>query len=198
VPRPGLDKGEHAALTALEWDIAREDQDALAATSHHRLAAAYDAGFLDDMLTPYLGHERDENLRPDSSTEKLAKLKPVFGKGEAATMTAGNSTPLSDGASTVLLASEEWAAAHDLPVLAYLTHYETAAVDYVTGNEGLLMAPAYGGWTTLGTSSPSTSSHGKISHSWTGGIGRRPSTPTAATTRAWISSGDSGMATCCH
>ncbi len=142
-PRTGLSMGEHAALTALEWDIAREDQDALAATSHHRLAAAYDAGFLDDMVTSYLGHERDENLRPDSSTEKLAKLKPVFGRGEAATMTAGNSTPLSDGASTVLLASEEWAAEHDLPVLAYLTYYETAAVDYVTGNEGLLMAPAY-------------------------------------------------------
>ena len=94
-------------------------------------------------MTPYLGHQRDENLRPDSSIEKLATLKPVFGKGEAATMTAGNSTPLSDGASTVLLASEEWAQAHDLPVLAYMTFYETAAVDYVTGHEGLLMAPAY-------------------------------------------------------
>ena len=120
-PRTGLSMGEHAALTALEWSIAREDQDALAARSHHNLAAAYESGFLADTMTPYLGHQRDENLRPDSSIEKLAKLKPVFGKGEAATMTAGNSTPLSDGASTVLLASEEWAKAHDLPVLAYMT-----------------------------------------------------------------------------
>src|SRR6478735_6642186 len=101
-PRTGLSMGEHAALTALEWSIAREDQDALAARSHHHLAAAYESGFLADTMTPYLGHQRDENLRPDSSIEKLAKLKPVFGKGEAATMTAGNSTPLSDGASTVL------------------------------------------------------------------------------------------------
>ncbi|RYP87043.1 acetyl-CoA C-acetyltransferase [Nocardioides guangzhouensis] len=142
-PRTGLSMGEHAALTALEWDVARADQDELAARSHHNLARAYDEGFLDDMLTPYLGHERDENLRPDSSVESLAKLKPVFGKGAAATMTAGNSTPLSDGASTVLLASDEWAEQHDLPVLAYLTWCETAAVDYVTGQEGLLMAPAY-------------------------------------------------------
>jgi acetyl-CoA C-acetyltransferase len=142
-PRTGLSMGEHAALTALEWSIAREDQDALAARSHQNLGRAYETGFLSDMVTPYLGHERDENLRPDSSVEKLARLKPVFGKGEAATMTAGNSTPLSDGASTVLLASEEWAEAHDLPVLAFLTYSETAAVDYVTGHEGLLMAPAY-------------------------------------------------------
>ncbi len=142
-PRTGLSMGEHAALTALEWSIAREDQDALAARSHQNLGRAYETGFLSDMVTPYLGHERDENLRPDSSVEKLARLKPVFGKGEAATMTAGNSTPLSDGASTVLFASEEWAEAHDLPVLAFLTYSETAAVDYVTGHEGLLMAPAY-------------------------------------------------------
>ena len=101
--------GEHAALTALEWKISRADQDALAAASHQHLAAAYDAGFLDDQLTPFRGLERDQNLRPDSSVEKLATLKPVFGKGEAATMTAGNSTPLTDGASAVLLASEEWA-----------------------------------------------------------------------------------------
>ena len=135
--------GDHAALTALEWQIGREEQDELAAASHQHLAAAYDAGFLDDLVTPFRGLERDNNLRADSSVEKLAKLKPVFGKGEAATMTAGNSTPLTDGASVVLLASEEWAAEHDLPVLAYLTAYETAAVDYVHGGEGLLMAPAY-------------------------------------------------------
>jgi acetyl-CoA C-acetyltransferase len=142
-PRTRMSMGEHAALTALEWQITREAQDELAATSHQRLAAAYDAGFLDDQVTPFRGLERDNNLRPDSSAEKLAKLKPVFGKGEAATMTAGNSTPLTDGASAVLLASEEWAAEHDLPVLAWFTAYETAAVDYVHGQEGLLMAPAY-------------------------------------------------------
>ena len=142
-PRTGLSMGEHAALTALEWQIGREEQDELAALSHQHLAAAYDAGFLDDQVTPFRGVERDTNLRGDSSVEKLAKLKPVFGKGEAATMTAGNSTPLTDGASVVLLASEEWAKEHDLPVLAYLTAYETAAVDYVHGGEGLLMAPAY-------------------------------------------------------
>ncbi len=142
-PRTKLSMGEHAALTALEWQVGREEQDELAAASHQRLAAAYDAGFLDDQVTPFRGLERDNNLRPDSSAEKLAKLKPVFGRGEAATMTAGNSTPLTDGASAVLLASEEWAEAHGLPVLAWFTASETAAVDYVHGAEGLLMAPAY-------------------------------------------------------
>ena len=142
-PRTGLSMGDHAALTALEWQIGREEQDELAALSHQHLAAAYDAGFEDDLITPFRGLEKDNNLRPDSTVEKLAKLKPVFGKGESATMTAGNSTPLTDGASTVLLASEDWAADHDLKPLAYLTAYETAAVDYVHGGEGLLMAPAY-------------------------------------------------------
>ena len=102
--------GEHAALTAREWGITREAQDELAYRYHMNLAAAYDRGFLDDLITPYLGSTRDQNLRPDTSVEKLAKLKPVFGKGETATMTAGNSTPLTDGASTVLLATDEWAA----------------------------------------------------------------------------------------
>lgn len=142
-PRTKLSMGEHAALTALEWEITREAQDELAATSHQRLAAAYERGFLDDQVTPFRGLERDNNLRPDSSVEKLAKLKPVFGKGEAATMTAGNSTPLTDGASVVLLSSEEWASEHGLEPLAYFVDAETAAVDYVHGNEGLLMAPAY-------------------------------------------------------
>ncbi|MGA8258069.1 MAG: acetyl-CoA C-acetyltransferase [Nocardioides sp.] len=142
-PRTGLSMGDHAALTALEWQITREDQDQLAATSHQRLAAAYDRGFFDDQVTPFRGLERDSNLRADSTAEKLSKLKPVFGKGEAATMTAGNSTPLTDGASVVLLASEEWAQEHNLPVLAYITASETAAVDYLHGGEGLLMAPAY-------------------------------------------------------
>jgi acetyl-CoA C-acetyltransferase len=142
-PRTGLSMGDHAALTALEWQIGREEQDELAAASHQHLAAAYDAGFLDDQVTPFRGLERDQNLRPDSSVEKLSRLKPVFGKGEAATMTAGNSTPLTDGASVVLLASETWAEENGHEPLAYLTAYETAAVDYVHGGEGLLMAPAY-------------------------------------------------------
>ncbi|WP_101255698.1 acetyl-CoA C-acetyltransferase [Streptomyces barkulensis] len=142
-PRTGLSMGEHAARTAAEWGIARADQDALAATSHRRLAAAYERGLLDDLVTPFRGLERDQNLRPDSTPEKLARLKPVFGQGEGATMTAGNSTPLSDGASTVLLASEEWATERGLPVLAYLTHSRAAAVDFVDGPDGLLMAPAY-------------------------------------------------------
>jgi acetyl-CoA C-acetyltransferase len=142
-PRTGLSMGESAALTALEWDIGREEQDELAVRSHRNLAAAYERGFFDDLVTPFQGLERDQNLRPDSSVEKLGKLAPVFGKGEAATMTAGNSTPLTDGASVVLLASEAYAEQHGLPVLAYLTFAETAAVDYVHGGEGLLMAPAY-------------------------------------------------------
>ncbi len=141
-PRTGLSMGEHCALMATEWGITRGEQDELAAASHQKLAAAYDSGWLDDQVVSYLGLERDQNLRPDSSPEKLAKLKPVFG-GPDGTMTAGNSTPLSDGASAVLLASEEWAAAHSIPVQAYITGAQTAAVDYVHKREGLLMAPAY-------------------------------------------------------
>jgi acetyl-CoA C-acetyltransferase len=141
-PRTGLSMGEHCAIMAKEWGIEREEQDELAARSHHSLAAAYESGFEDDLVTPYLGLARDQNLRPHSSVEKLAKLRPVFGGAEG-TMTAGNSTPLSDGASAVLLASEEWAEQHDLPVQAYITHAQTAAVDHVHKREGLLMAPAY-------------------------------------------------------
>jgi acetyl-CoA C-acetyltransferase len=142
-PRTKLSMGEHAALTALEWQITREAQDELTVASHHNLAASYDRGFQDDLITPFNGLDRDQNLRADSSLEKLSKLKPVFGKGEAATMTAANSTPLTDGASTVLLSSEDWAEEHGIPVQAYLTECETAAVDFVHGGEGLLMAPAY-------------------------------------------------------
>ena len=142
-PRTGRSMGEHAAVTAREWEIGREEQDELALRSHRNLAAAYDRGFFDDLVTPYLGLSRDQNLRPDTSLEKLAGLKPVFGSGEDATMTAGNSTPLTDGASAVLLASDEWAAARGLPVLAHLVDAQTAAVDYVHGGEGLLMAPVY-------------------------------------------------------
>jgi acetyl-CoA C-acetyltransferase len=141
-PRTGLSMGEHTALMAQKWGIGREEQDELAATSHRSLAAAYDTGWMDDLVMPFLGLERDQNLRPDSSVEKLAKLKPVFG-GSDGTMTAGNSTPLSDGASAVLLASEDWAKAHDIPVQAYFSDAQTAGVDYVHKREGLLMAPAY-------------------------------------------------------
>jgi acetyl-CoA C-acetyltransferase len=146
-PRTGLSMGEHAAVTAVRWGIDRRSQDELALASHQRLAAAYDRGFFDDLMTPYLGLSRDQNLRPDTTLEKLAALKPVFGvrgpDADKATMTAGNSSPLTDGASTLLLASEEWAAAHNLPVLAWFGSSEVAAVDFVHGDEGLLMAPAY-------------------------------------------------------
>ncbi|WP_405066384.1 acetyl-CoA C-acetyltransferase [Kribbella sp. NBC_01510] len=142
-PRTGKSMGDHAALTALEWGITRAAQDELAYRSHMNLAKSYDRGFQQDLITPYLGLEKDQNLRPDTSLEKLATLKTVYGKGETATMTAGNSTPLTDGASTVLLATDEWATKHSLKPLAYLTHSQTAAVDYVKGAEGLLMAPAY-------------------------------------------------------
>ncbi len=141
-PRTGLSMGEHAAIMAREWGIGRQEQDELAVASHRKLAAAYDLGWLDDLVVPYLGLERDQNLRPDASLEKLAALPPVFG-GPEGTMTAGNSTPLSDGASTVLLASEQWAAARGIPIQAFITEAQTAAVDYVHKREGLLMAPAY-------------------------------------------------------
>ena len=144
-PRTGLSMGEHQALTTAQWNVSREAQDQLAFASHRNLAAAYDAGFFDDLLTPYRGLTRDSNLRADTTLEKLATLKPVFGKslGAEATMTAGNSTPLTDGASTVLLAAEEWADAHDLPKLAAVVDGEAAAVDFVHGKDGLLMAPAF-------------------------------------------------------
>jgi acetyl-CoA C-acetyltransferase len=141
-PRTGLSMGEHCAAMAEEWGVDREEQDELAVRSHRNLAAAYERGFMDDLVNPFLGLERDQNLRPDSSTEKLAKLGPAFG-GEEGTMTAANSTPLSDGASAVLLASEEWAKGRGLPVLAYFLDGQTAAVDHVHKREGLLMAPAY-------------------------------------------------------
>ncbi|PBC62039.1 acetyl-CoA acetyltransferase [Streptomyces sp. Tue6028] len=148
-PRTGLSMGEHAAVTARAWGVTREAQDELAAASHQRLAAAYERGLLDDLVVPFRGLERDQNLRPGSTTGKLAALKPVFGlDGPGPTMTAGNSTPLTDGAAVVLLASDEWAEVRGLAPLAYLTAYETAAVDFVGGDvaggeDGLLMAPAH-------------------------------------------------------
>jgi len=145
-PRTGFSMGEHAELMAREWGIAREDQDQLALASHKNLARAYQEGFFADLMTPYKGVTKDNNLRADLTIEKLRSLKPVFDKKIApgqGTLTAGNSTPLTDGASAVLLASEAWAQAHNLPVQAYLTHSEVAAVDFFNKKEGLLMAPAY-------------------------------------------------------
>ena len=142
-PRTGLSMGEHQAISTTRWGISRAAQDEVAAASHRKAAAAYERGFFNDLITPYLGLERDQNLRPDSTPEKLAKLKPVFGDGPEATMTAGNSTPLTDGASTVLLASEDWAEARSLPSLAHLVDFETGAVDFVHGGEDLLAAPLY-------------------------------------------------------
>jgi acetyl-CoA C-acetyltransferase len=141
-PRTGLSMGEHCASMAREWDIGRREQDELALASHHNLASAYERGFMDDLMTPYLALERDENMRPNSTLEQLGKLRPAFG-GPDGTMTAGNSTPLSDGASAVLLCSEQWASQRGLPVLAYFIDAQTAAVDHVEKREGLLMAPVY-------------------------------------------------------
>ncbi|ROO39165.1 acetyl-CoA acetyltransferase [Pseudomonas sp. AF76] len=142
-PRTGLSMGQHCELMAQTWQVSREDQDQLALESHQKMAASYAEGWQNDLMTPFLGLTRDNNLRPDLTLEKLASLKPAFEKSARGTLTAGNSTPLTDGASLVLLGSEEWARARGLPILAYLRDGETAAVDFVNGAEGLLMAPAY-------------------------------------------------------
>ena len=142
-PRTGKSMGDHCELMAKEWRIAREDQDRLAMESHHKAAAAYERGFFADLVVPFRGQDKDNILRPDTSMEKLATLKPAFDRSSGhGTLTAGNSTPLTDGASAALLASEEWAAAHGLPVQAYLVDAQVAAVDFVHG-EGLLMAPCW-------------------------------------------------------
>lgn len=144
-PRTGLSMGEHQAITTAQWKITRQAQDELALASHQNLAAAYERGFFDDLMTPYKGLAKDSNLRGDTSLAKLGKLSPVFGKrlSTPATMTAGNSTPLTDGASAVLLGSEEWATSKDLPILARVIDGEAGAVDFVHGKDGLLMAPAF-------------------------------------------------------
>ena len=143
--RTGLSMGEHQALTTHAWGITREEQDELAMHSHNNMAAAYDDGFFNDLMTPFRGLDRDNNMRPGSTMESLAKLRIAFGKqfGEEATMTAGNSTPMTDGAAAALLSSEDWAEEHNLPILAEFLDYEVAAVDFVHGKEGLLMAPTY-------------------------------------------------------
>jgi acetyl-CoA C-acetyltransferase len=141
-PRTGLSMGEHCELMAKEWGITREAQDLLAYESHKKAAAAYDEGFMDDLVVPCAGVFRDNNIREDISLAKMAELKPVFDRSSKGTITAANSTPLTDGASTVLLASEDWAEKRHIPVQAYLTLGRVAAVDFVAG-EGLLMAPTY-------------------------------------------------------
>jgi len=141
-PRTGLSMGESTEITAKLFEVERDHQDQLALASHVKAAAAYDAGFYEDLVVPYQDVEEDNNIRRDTTIEKLAKLKPVFDRGEDGTLTAGNSTPLTDGSATVLLASEEWAKLKQLPITAYLSYCKTAAVNFIN-DEGLLMAPAY-------------------------------------------------------
>ena len=141
-PRTGLSMGESMEITTKQFEVSREHQDQLALSSHIKAAAAYDAGFYEDLIVPFHGAEEDNNIRRDSTYEKLQTLKPVFDKSAAGTITAGNSTPLTDGAAAVLMSSEEWAIRKNLPIAAYLTHCKVAAVNFVD-DEGLLMAPAY-------------------------------------------------------
>lgn len=141
-PRTGLSMGESTEITAKQWNVQREHQDQLALSSHIKAAGAYDAGWFNDLVVPFEGAEEDNNIRRDTTFEKLATLKPVFDKSEDGTMTAGNSTALTDGAAAVLLASEDWARKKNLPVKAYLTFAKASAVDFISA-EGLLMAPAY-------------------------------------------------------
>ncbi|MEO8308366.1 MAG: acetyl-CoA C-acetyltransferase [Pseudomonadota bacterium] len=142
-PRTGLSMGQSTELMAKQWQITRQAQDELAALSHARAAAAWQAGFHSDLVLPFAGLERDNNLRADTSVEKLSKLRPAFDTSSAGTLTAGNSTPLTDGAAAVLMASEAWARERSLPIKAVLTYGKTWAVDFASGNEGLLMAPVY-------------------------------------------------------
>jgi acetyl-CoA C-acetyltransferase len=142
-PRTGLSMGQSCELMAKTWKISRQDQDKVALQSHQKAAQAWKDGFYDDLVVPHLGLKRDNNVRADTSLERLASLRPVFDTSPAGTLTAGNSTPLTDGASTVLLASEAWAKARNLPILAYLSAGKCWAVDFASGHEGLLMAPVY-------------------------------------------------------
>ena len=142
-PRTGLSMGEHTELMVKTWGITRQEQDQLALESHQKAAAAYAAGFYKDLVIEYLGVTKDNNIRSDTTLEKLAALKPAFDFSGAGTLTAGNSTPMTDGAAALLLASEAWARERNLPVLAFLSYGKVAAVDYIEKKEGLLMAPAY-------------------------------------------------------
>jgi len=142
-PRTGLSMGQACELMVKTWKISRAEQDRVAYESHIKAAAAWKEGFYDDLVTPHVGLARDNNVRAEATVEKLGTLRPVFDTSGSGTLTAGNSTPLTDGAAAVLLASEDWARAHNLPVMAYLRAGKTWAVDFATGHEGLLMAPAY-------------------------------------------------------
>jgi acetyl-CoA C-acetyltransferase len=142
-PRTGLSMGESTELMVKTWGITRAEQDQLALESHQKAAAAYAAGFYKDLVRDYLGISQDNNIRADTSLDKLSKLRPAFDSSGAGTLTAGNSTPMTDGASAVLLASEAWARERNLPVLAFLSYGKVAAVDFIEKKEGLLMAPAY-------------------------------------------------------
>jgi acetyl-CoA C-acetyltransferase len=139
-PRTGLSMGQHAELMAQEWKVSRAEQDQLAFESHKKAAEAYRAGYMDDLIVPFAGVFRDNNLREDISLDKIATLKNAFEKSDRGTLTAANSTPLTDGAASVLLASEDWATKHGLPVQAYMTYSQTSANNFIEG-EGLLMAP---------------------------------------------------------
>ena len=141
-PRTGLSMGEHTEFTAKQYGISRKEQDEYAFESHKKMAKAYENGFFDDMISPYLGLERDNNLRINIDLDKLSKLKPAFDR-EKGTLTAGNSSPLTDGASCILLASEEWAKKNNYPILAYITFAELAAIEYVENKHNLLLAPIY-------------------------------------------------------
>jgi len=142
-PRTGLSMGEHQALTTARWGITRLEQDEFALASHQNLARAWSDGFFDDLVTPYLGLTKDQGVRADTTLEKLGALKPVFGRGEGATMTAGNSTGFFDGAAVTYLADADYAAEHHLPALARIVDVEVAASDYTIGGEDLLLAPTY-------------------------------------------------------
>lgn len=141
-PKTGLVMGGHTEITAKYYEISRKEQDELAFKSHQNMAKAYDEGFFDDMISPAFGLDKDNNLRRDTSLEKLAQLKPVFDK-QNGTLTAGNSTPFTDGASAILLASEEWAKENNLPILAYITYSEVAGIEYVENKQNLLLAPVF-------------------------------------------------------
>ncbi len=142
-PRTGLSMGEHCELMAQEWKVTQAEQDELAMRSHQNAGKAWAEGFYKDLVFPFAGAMKDNNMRPDTSLDKLAKLKPAFERSAKGTLTAGNSSPLTDGASAIFLCSEEYARKHNLPVQAFFVESEVSAVDYLEKKEGLLMAPAY-------------------------------------------------------
>jgi acetyl-CoA C-acetyltransferase len=139
-PRTQLSMGQHCEKMLQEWGISREAQDELALASHVNAIQAYQEGFYDDLVYQFMGVKRDGTPRADTSLEKLAKLKPAFDTTGRGTLTAGNSSPLTDGAAAVYLTCEETAKELNHPLLARFVDAEVSAVDFVHG-EGLLMAP---------------------------------------------------------